>query len=277
VSPQTADGQDKMITTGILLNLIIGIGTMVGLWFIYLKKRNAALVDLGWAIGLTIMGLTHNLIRGTLSAGGLLTGILVLLWGIRLGGHLFWTRLRLGIKDARYESLHTKSSIPVPLFFLIHYLIQACFQSVVGFVFIFTSSSSTIQSIWVQIGLFLWCIGYAGSIIADSQLYQFRSNSDNRTKVCQTGLWNYSRHPNYFFEILLWFGFSLIGLRTSLGWLGLVSPIILLLTMKMITGPISERHSLKSKPQVYAQYQKNTSMIIPWFKKHRHAPAISDS
>jgi len=265
-----------MIARGILLNLIIGVGTLTGLWLIYLKKKNPAVVDLGWAIGLTIMGLTHNLSGGMLSAGRLLTSVLVLLWGIRLGGYIFWTRLRLGKRDARYESLHSKSKIPVPLFFLIHYLIQACFQAAVGFVFIFTAQSTTLGSIWLKLGLMLWCIGYAGSIIADSQLHRFRTDSDNRKKVCQTGLWNYSRHPNYFFEILLWFGFSLIGLPTRLGWLGLASPITLLLTMKLITGPISERQSLKSKAEVYSRYQKTTSMIIPWFKK-RHLSAISDS
>jgi len=234
-----------MILTGILLNLLIGVGTLTGLWLIYLKKRNPAIVDLGWAIGLTMMGLTHNLSRSILSADRLLASVLVLLWGFRLGGYLFWTRLRLGKRDARYESLHSQSNIPVPLYFLIHFLIQACFQSTVGFVFIFTASSVIIDSFWGKLGLLLWCIGYAGSIIADVQLHRFRTNSDNRGKVCQTGLWNYSRHPNYFFEILLWFGFSLIGLPSRLGWLGLVSPITLLLTMRLITGPISERQSLK--------------------------------
>jgi steroid 5-alpha reductase family enzyme len=260
-----------------MLNLIIAVVTLTGLWFIYLKKGNPAIVDLGWAIGLTIMGLAHNLTGDTLTAGRLLTSVLVLLWGIRLGGYLFWTRLRLGKRDARYESLHGKSSLPGPLFFLIHYLVQACFQSAVGFVFIFTSLSETIHSIWIKLGLLLWCVGYTGSIIADSQLHRFRTNSENKAGVCQVGLWNYSRHPNYFFEILLWLGFSFIGLPSRLGWLGLASPITLLLTMRMITGPISERQSLKSKSESYGLYQKTTSMIIPWFKKNQHGSAISDS
>jgi steroid 5-alpha reductase family enzyme len=257
-----------MIATGILLNLLIGAGTLTGLWLIYLWKRNPAVVDLGWAIGLTIMGLTHNLSSFTLSTGNLLTSLLVLLWGLRLGGYLFWTRLRLGKKDARYESLHRQSNIPAPLFFLIHYLIQACFQAAVGFVFIFTAQSAAFDSIWAKAGLMLWCVGYGGSIAADAQLHRFRTRSDNRDKVCHVGLWNYSRHPNYFFEILLWSGFALIGLPTRLGWLGLISPITLLLTMKFITGPISERQSLKSKPDAYSQYQKTTSMIIPWLKSN---------
>jgi len=266
-----------MIAIGILLNLLIGAGTLTGLWFIYLWKRNPAVVDLGWAIGLTLMGLVHNLRGGTISTGKLVTSLLVLFWGIRLGGYLFWTRLRLGKRDARYESLHRHSSIPPSLYFLIHYLIQACFQAAVGFVFVFTAQSRTFDSIWPKVGFLLWGFGYIGSIAADAQLHRFRTSLDNKGKVCQVGFWNYSRHPNYFFEILLWSGFAFIGMPVRLGWLGLISPITLLLTMTLITGPISERQSLKSKPDAYLQYQKTTSMIIPWFKKTKTTSAIFDS
>ena len=96
-------------------------------------KRNPAVVDLGWAVGLTLMGLLHNLSGHNVSQVNILAGALVLLaWGLRLGGYLFWTRLRLGKKDARYESLQQKQTIPAPLFFLVHYLIQAGFQTAVG-------------------------------------------------------------------------------------------------------------------------------------------------
>ncbi len=256
-----------MIVQGILLNLLIGAGTLTGLWLIYLWKRNPAVVDLGWAVGLTIMGLMHNLSGGPLSTGTCLTSLLVLLWGIRLGGYLFWTRLRIGRRDPRYESLHRRQKLAAPLFFLMHYLVQACFQAAVGFVFLFTAQNTAVDSMWAFAGLTLWCVGYAGSIAADAQLHGFRTRPENRGKICQVGLWNYSRHPNYFFEILLWSGFALIGLPAPLGWLGLLSPITLLLTMALITGPISERQSLQSKPEAYRHYQKTTSMMIPWFKR----------
>ena len=255
-----------MITTGILLNLLTGVGTLTGLWLVYLWKRNPAVVDLGWAMGLTLMGLIHHLMANRISAGNVLISLLIVLWGIRLGGYLFWTRLRLGKKDGRYESLQQHHTLPAPVFFLIHYLIQACFQAVVGFVFIFTARHSTINSVYGLIGLILWCAGFMGSILADAQLHRFRANPSNQGKVCQSGLWNYSRHPNYFFEILLWFGFAVMGLSAPLGWLGLLSPTALLLTMTLITGPISERQSLRSKPQAYRCYQNTTSMIVPWFK-----------
>lgn len=255
-----------MILTGLLLNLLIAVGTLTGLWLVYLWKRNAAVVDLGWAIGLTLMGLTHHVITGTISLSNILIGLLVLVWGIRLGGYLFWTRLRLGKKDARYESLQQKQTIPAPLFFLIHYLIQACFQGAVGFVFIFTSQSGRTLSGYDVIGLILWGTGFCGTILADRQLHRFRSSPNNQGRVCQLGLWNYSRHPNYFFEILLWVGFSFLGASAPLGWLGFLSPTVLLVTMRCITGPISERQSLRSKPQAYRHYQDTTSMIVPWFK-----------
>jgi steroid 5-alpha reductase family enzyme len=255
-----------MILTGLLLNLLVAVGTLMVLWLVYLWKRNPAVVDLGWAVGLTLMGLTHHLMTGRISLGNILVSLLVLLWGIRLGGYLFWTRLRLGKKDARYESLQKKQTIPAPVFFLMHYLIQAGFQTVVGFVFIFTSQSEMTLSMYDVVGLIVWGAGFCGTILADGQLHRFRADPTNQGKVCQNGLWNYSRHPNYFFEILLWFGFSLLAVSAPLGWLGFLSPTVLLLTMRFITGPISERQSLRSKPDAYRHYQDTTPMIVPWFK-----------
>ena len=172
-----------MILTGIILNLLIGTGALIILWFFYLWKKNPAVVDLGWAVGLTLMGLTHNLVRGAITTATVLTSVLILLWGLRLGSYLFWTRLRLGKKDTRYESIQKKQKLPAPIFFLIHYIIQACFQAVVGFVFIFTAQSSVFNSIYATAGLVLWCVGYAGSIVADAQLPRFRKNPDNRYRL----------------------------------------------------------------------------------------------
>jgi len=257
-----------MILQGLLLNLMIAMATLTALWLVYLWKRNVAIVDLGWAMGLTFMGLAHHLKGGSPALHNLLVMCLVLLWGLRLGGYLFWTRLRVGKKDTRYESLHRPSHLPETWFVLGHYLIQALFQTAVGFVFIFTAQVTIPAPGWGILGLVIWGVGYTGTITADAQLNRFRSQAHNRGKVCMAGLWQYSRHPNYFFEILLWTGFALIGLYAPWGWLGLLSPVTLMLTMRFITGPISERQSLKSKPEAYQQYRDTTSMILPWFKRY---------
>lgn len=266
-----------MIATGILANLLIAVGTLIGFWLVYLWKRNPAVVDVGWATGLTLIGLFHSLSGYSSAPGALLTGPLILLWGVRLGGYLFWTRIRLGKRDARYESLHQHPDKPAPLRVLIHYMIQACFQAVLGLALIFAAHSPVLDSMWTAAGLLLWFAGYTGSIAADVHLHRFRSNPDNHGKVCRDGLWNYSRHPNYFFEILLWTGFAIIGIPGQLGWIGLISPLTLLLVMARITGPISEQQSLKSKPDAYREYQATTSMIMPWFRKDRPASATPGS
>jgi steroid 5-alpha reductase family enzyme len=256
-----------MIIHGILLNLSIAAGTLFILWLIYLWNRNPSIVDLGWAVGLTLTGLGHNLILGPLTLSRAVVSMLVFIWGARLGVYLFWTRIRKGKKDPRYESLSEKSTLPAPLFFLLHYLVQACFQAAVGFVFIFTAKTGTFENIWPKAGVILWSLGFAGSITVDYQLNRFRGNPSNKGKLCKNGLWNYTRHPNYFFEIVLWTGFAFIGFGAPMGYLSLVSPLVLFATMRFITGPISERQSLKSKPAAYSEYRNTTSMIIPWFKK----------
>lgn len=266
-----------MIATQLLLNLLIGAGTLIGFWLIYLWKRNPAVVDVGWATGLTVMGLIHSAGFNTSATGAILTSTLVLLWGIRLGGYLFWTRIRLGKRDERYEQLHRRSGGSPALLVLFHYLLQACFQAIVGIPLIFSVKTGAAWSAWVMAGLVLWLVGYCGSIVADAQLHRFRTDPANRGMVCQAGLWNYSRHPNYFFEIILWTGFACLGVQVYLGWLGLLSPLTLLFTMTRITGPISEQQSLKSKSDSYRTYQETTSMIVPWFKKGRSASATGGS
>lgn len=266
-----------MIATQVLLNLFIGAGTLTGFWLIYLWNRNPSVVDVGWATGLTIMGLIHGAGLNASALGAVLTTALVLFWGIRLGGYLFWTRLRLGRRDNRYEPLHGGKGGSPSLRVLFHYLLQACFQAIVGIPLIFSAQTGVVCSVWVMVGLVFWFVGYGGSIVADTQLHRFRTNPANRGMVCQTGLWNYSRHPNYFFEILLWTGFAFLGLPVKLGWLGLISPLTLMFTMARITGPISEQQSLRSKPDGYRRYRETTSMIVPWFKKERSVSATHGS
>jgi steroid 5-alpha reductase family enzyme len=86
--------------------------------------------------------------------------------------------------------------------------------------------------------------------------------------VCQAGLWNYSRHPNYFFEALLWCGFALAALSSPWGWVCLLCPLLMLYFLLRVTGiPLTEEYALKSKGDAYREYQRTTSALVPWFKK----------
>ena len=99
------------------------------------------------------------------------------------------------------------------------------------------------------------------------QLRKFLKNPDNKNKVLQTGLWGYSRHPNYFGEFIVWCGFFLIALETPWGWLAIVSPLTLLY---ILLGPLGiglvERRMRKKRPEAFAEYERKTNAFIPWFK-----------
>jgi len=105
-------------------------------------------------------------------------------------------------------------------------------------------------------------------MIADNQLAAFKKDPKNKGKVCDKGLWYYSRHPNYFFEWLTWMAYFIFALATPWGILAIISPAIILYLLLKVTGvPNNEEQNLRSKPVAYKKYQETTSSFFPWFKK----------
>ena len=119
---------------------------------------------------------------------------------------------------------------------------------------------------WV--GVAIWLLALAGESLSDHQLKSFKADPANRGKICQTGLWNYSRHPNYYFEWLIWVGFFLIAWSSPGGCFTVLCPGLMLFFLLRVTGiPLTEELSLKNKGDAYRQYQKTTSAFVPWFKR----------
>jgi steroid 5-alpha reductase family enzyme len=116
------------------------------------------------------------------------------------------------------------------------------------------------------IGVIIWIIGYACEGISDFQLYAFTHNAANRGRVMCSGLWRYSRHPNYFGEILMWWGIYLIALSVPYGWSTIIAPLIITLMLLFVTGIPWVEKALEHNPE-YEQYKRKTSMLIPWFPK----------
>ena len=115
----------------------------------------------------------------------------------------------------------------------------------------------------------IWFIAVAGEGVADWQLKQFRSRPENKGKICQSGLWNYSRHPNYFFEWLVWVGFFVFAWDSPFGCFTVLCPALMLFFLLRVTGiPLTEELSLKSKGDAYREYQRTTSAFVPFFKKN---------
>jgi len=115
-------------------------------------------------------------------------------------------------------------------------------------------------------GLVIWIIGFLCEAISDQQLFAFMSNSSNKGKVMRTGLWSYSRHPNYFGEILMWWGIYIIALSVPGGWTAIIAPATITFLLVFITGIPWVEKAMGNNPE-YQEYKKRTNMLIPWFPK----------
>jgi steroid 5-alpha reductase family enzyme len=117
-------------------------------------------------------------------------------------------------------------------------------------------------------GLLVWAAAWAGESLADRQLEAFKRNAANKGKTCRAGLWNYSRHPNYFFEWLIWCAYALFESASPLGWIAWACPALMLYFLFKVTGiPLTEAQALKSRGEDYRRYQQTTSVFVPWFPR----------
>jgi steroid 5-alpha reductase family enzyme len=118
----------------------------------------------------------------------------------------------------------------------------------------------------VAVATALWVLGVLGEATADAQLQVFKKIASNKGRVCDVGLWRYSRHPNYFFEWIIWCGYGLFAVTTPWGLSGLIAPALMFLLLYFVSGiPLNEAQSLKSKGALYVEYQKRTSKFFPWW------------
>jgi steroid 5-alpha reductase family enzyme len=238
---------------------------MLVVWVFSRLLNNPSIVDVAWAFGLMVAGLIY-LCRVQLDFRIMLIGGLLILWGVRLGGFLWVTRIRKGIVDKRYLKLSENWQTAKALKFFLNFQFQGFLILLISSVFLFATNDATSNPSNIEwLGVAIVLVGIMGETIADLQLYRFQHT--NPGEVCQAGSWNYSRHPNYFFEWLTWCGFTLFALHQPFGTLPLVVPLVLYLIMTHITGPLTERGSIESRGQAYKEYQRSTAMFFPFFKK----------
>lgn len=240
---------------------------MLGLWVVQQVKKDATLVDAGWALGLTVI--TFFLVQA--GPGPWSRKLLLLLiagsWSVRLGGYLLQSRVfGRTQEDARYQRMRSALGRYAAVGFLLFFQMQALFALIfaVPLVAVAFNPAPLGLSDFLAVGVAIIAIG--GEAMADAQLARWRFNPVNRTRTCTTGLWRYSRHPNYFFEWLGWFSYVLLCAQPpyALLPLTLVGPVAMLVFLFFITGiPHTEQQALSHRPD-YAEYQRTTSAFFPW-------------
>ena len=253
-----------------LITLGLTLVIMFLTWVYAVKIENFGIVDAVWSFCFLIHGLVFYFLAEGFDQRKLLLGAMLGLWSFRLG---FYLAKRIAShhpeEDTRYIKLRQDYGGNYKNRFLLFFFYQAISVSVLTLPFIFAFKNQSPEiSILEWSGLAVWLIAVIGETIADYQMNGFRSNPKNKGQVCNVGLWNYSRHPNYFFESCIWWGYFLFMLATpGLVW-AIYAPLTILFLLLKVTGvPPSEAQSLKSRGDAYRRYQERTSVFVPWFPK----------
>ncbi len=254
----------------------IAAGAVVGmfvLWLIQVRTKDAGVVDMGWA---GLLGFAA-IFAGATGAGDPGRRILIAaiggIWGLRLAWHVLTDRVLKGHEDGRYQELREKFGQRINLFHLAFFQFQGVLVMLLSGPFVLAASASRIfPTVLDCVGMAVWLVGILGEAIADGQLKRFKKRPESKGKTCREGLWNYSRHPNYFFEWLMWCAYAAIAIQAHLGWLALLAPALMLLLIVKVTGiPPTEKRALKSRGEEYRKYQRETSAFVPWFPRKEGA------
>jgi steroid 5-alpha reductase family enzyme len=255
--------------TPILVGALVVGGVMLLLWLIHLALGNAAIVDAGWAGGLALLGVLYAAMGTGWAPRRITIAAMAVVWGMRLALYLLFTRVIGHPEEGRYVELRREWRTHVPMKFLLFFEFQAVLCLVLAAPFFLAAGNTTPALTTVEYAaVLLWMVAMTGEIAADAQLSKFKSDPANRGKTCRAGLWRYSRHPNYFFEWLIWVSFALFALPASYAYLGLLAPALILFFVLRVTGiPATEAQALRTKGDDYRQYQRTTGAFVPWFPR----------
>jgi steroid 5-alpha reductase family enzyme len=240
-------------------------GLMLLLWLLHFPLRNAAIVDAGWAAGIGLCAGIYCWYGPGYTPRRWLIALMVVFWAIRLASHLLFNRILGHPEEGRYVELRRQWGSGIAWKFLLFYLAQGvtCVVLSLPFLIACLNDNPNLQPL-EKFAALLWVIAKSGETLADLQLDRFKKDPNHRGKVCRDGLWAWSRHPNYFFEWLIWVSYAVYALASPWGWIGLLSPALILHFVLNVTGiPPTEEQALRSRGEAYARYQKEVSAFFP--------------
>jgi len=238
---------------------------IISLW----KKRNDV-ADIAWGLGFVIISWLSFFIASEYSWRAILVNIIVMIWGLRLAVHIY-RRNSKKQEDYRYLDWRNKWG----KWFLIRsylqvYLLQGFFLLIIiSSVIFINKNSASIINIFDIIGCLVWLMGFLFEVVGDWQLAKFIKDPNNRGRIMQTGLWKYTRHPNYFGEVVQWWGIFIIALSLPMGIITIISPITITILILFVSGiPLLEKKMINN-PE-FKEYARKTSIFIPWPSKYKY-------
>lgn len=242
---------------------------MLCVWLLSLAKKDASIVDTFWGLGFVLIAAVCCAIGEGAGIRRSLITVLTTVWGLRLAGHIFWRNKGKG-EDFRYRAMRARHGKRFPLVSLFSvFALQGLLMWVISLPLQIAETSRVPAKLtWLDwTGAIIWLIGFAFESIGDLQLARFKAEPANKGKVMDRGLWRYTRHPNYFGDALLWWGFFLIALNAPAGvWTAISSLIMTGLLMKVSGVVLLEKTMIKTKPE-YRDYVRHTNAFLPWLPR----------
>lgn len=233
--------------------------------FLYARsRRNMGYVDVFWALGMALAAVTV----AALAAGDPLVRALVAafggLWGLRLFRFL-WHRVGGEAEDGRYRAMRQAIGDGALRWFAF-FQVQALVIALFALPFVAAASApGGPTSIGVWIAIAVWLLAVGGEALADRQLLAHRRDPAQRGRTCRSGLWAWSRHPNYFFEWVHWFAYVALAAAGPLWWLSWAGPVLMLAFLWRVSGiPWTEAQALRTRGDDYRRYQAEVSAFFPW-------------
>lgn len=242
------------------------VGCLIGgslLWVWSVARRDVSVVDAWWGVGFVGVAWFYRRVGPPPDAWHLLHLAMVTLWGIRLGAHIAW-RSRGDGEDHRYAAMRTRrpKGFWWRSLFTVFFL-QALLLTLLSYpLYVVQSADQLSLPSLFGLGSLLWVVGFFFEAVADFQMLRFKNDPSNRGRVLDRGLWRLSRHPNYFGESLLWWGFGAMAVAAG-SWWALAAPLLMTFLLLGVSGVSLLEKTITSRRPEYREYQERTNAFLP--------------
>lgn len=255
----------------------VTLAAVTFVWILSLVKRDVSIVDIFWGLGFILLSWCYRALGPEVTARHWLLLALVTLWSLRLALYLLWRNW--GHEEApRYQ---TTRAYRGDKFWWMSLFTIFCLQGVLIWLIampLFVVQHSVDPPLWSWtdvLGLLFWSTGFFFETVGDWQLARFRANPANRGRVMNTGLWAYTRHPNYFGDAMVWWGYFLFAVSVPGSWWRILSPLLLTTLLLKVSGVALLEQTITERRPAYRDYITRTNAFLPWLP--RRSPSSTAS
>lgn len=234
----------------------------VAFWIFSLVRNDVSIVDSLWSLMFLLVALVYNAAAEITGPRAMLVLFLVALWALRLSIYITW-RNHGQPEDYRYQEIRANNE---PGFryksLYIVFILQALLALIISLPLAAAIGGQSVMGLLDYAGIALFAVGFIFEALGDLQLSRFRSNPENAGKVLDQGLWRYTRHPNYFGNFTMWWGFFLIALSAG-GWWTVISPLLMTFLLLKVSGVALLEKDISGRRPQYQQYIRRTNAFFP--------------